>query len=146
MLGVVSGHLRLAITHNMHILSYPIIIKNTEYERNSLLYSVGFVIRRSLDPSPYRPLLCKLASTLKSMELESGFLSSEQTKHHLQDIFNGILFSLNSNKSECHLLLDDANVLHLQYFPPPKAHAPPVPDHVVPVLLRPESQLQSCQT
>ncbi len=147
---IVTGHEMLAgkiislSTHNMHIISFPLIIQNTKrYERNSLLFSVGFVIRRSSDPSPFRPLLSKLASTFQSMELESAFLSSEKSRRRLQDILDGVLLSLNSPSSECHLLLDDANILHLQYFPPPKVQGPPVPDYVVPVLLKPESELQS---
>jgi hypothetical protein len=45
---------------------------------------------------------------------------------------------------ECHLLLDNANLMNLQlYHPPPsQAAAPPVQDYAVPILLRPEWQLQ----
>ena len=130
-------------THNVHIITRPTRIQDTRYERNSLLFSVGFVIRRLADPSPYRPLLSRLASVLRSMEIESRFLSSPSTKPRIQDFLNTIVPSLNSAGAKCHLLLDEANALHLQYFPPPKVHAPPVPKFVVPVLLRPEYMLQS---
>ncbi len=141
---MLTGQILSLSTHNMHVLSFPIIIRNTKrYNRNSLLFSVGFVIRRLFDPKPFRPLLSKLANQFHIMELESQFLSSEVTRKKIQTILDGVLYSLNSPSSECHLLLDDANILHLQYFPPPKVQGPPVPDYVVPVLLRKASQLQS---
>jgi len=138
-----TGHFISLSTHNVHIITRPTIIQDTHYERNSLLFSVGFVIRRLADPFPYRPLLSRLASVLRSMEIESRFLSSPSTKPRIQDFLNSIVPSLNSAGAKCHLLLDEANALHLQYFPPPKLHAPPVPKFVVPVLLRPEDMLQS---
>lgn len=54
----------------------------------------------------------------------------------------GILISLNGKKRGCNLILDTANVLHLKLFRTPKAIAAPVPDHVVPVLLKPQWQVQ----
>lgn len=137
-----SGQLISLSTHNMHIIAKPTIIQNEKYERNSLLFSVGFVIRRNSDPYPFRSLLSRLASTLRSMEIESGFLSSPTSKPRIQRLLNVIVSSLNSPSSKCHLLLDDANFLHLQYFPPPRTHAPPVPDYAVPILLRPEYMLK----
>ena len=53
-----------------------------------------------------------------------------------------ILISLNGKKRGCNLILDTANVLHLKLFRTPKAIAAPVPDHVVPVLLKPQWQVQ----
>lgn len=137
-----TGKLMSLSTHNLHIIAKPTIIMNSKYERNSLLFSVGFVVRRKSDPSPFYPLLSRLASTLRSMEIESGFLSSPTKKTRIQHFLNVIVSSLNSPSSKCHLLLDDANFLHLQYFPPPRNHAPPVSDYEVPVLLRPEYMLQ----
>ena len=129
-------------THNMHILTHPTIIKSARYQRNSLLFSVGFVLRRIEDPRPFRPLLSKLASTLRSMEVESRFLSNKETRPQLSRVLQGILVSLNAKRAECNLLLDNANVLNLRLYRPPREPAAPVPDHAVPVLLRPEWQLQ----
>jgi len=136
-----ADHMICLSTHNMHILSRPTIIKDTRYERNSLLFSVGFVLRRVEDPRPFRHLLSKLAHTLRSMEVESRFLTDDRTRPQLRRILQGILVSLNSKRSECNLLLDKANVLNLKLFRPPREPAPPVPDHAVPVLLRPEWQM-----
>jgi Nitrogen permease regulator 2. len=138
-----SGQIISLSTHNMHIIARPTVIEDERYERNSLLFSVGFVIRRKADPTPYRPLLSRFASVLRSMEIESRFLSSSSTKPRIQQFLNVIVPSLNSKSAKCHMLLDEANALHIQYFPPPKVHAPLVPEYAVPVLLRPEFMLQS---
>mmetsp|Transcript_6054 Transcript_6054/g.11477 ORF Transcript_6054/g.11477 Transcript_6054/m.11477 type:complete len:1004 (-) Transcript_6054:21-3032(-) len=138
-----SGQIISLSTHNMHIIARPTVIEDERYERNSLLFSVGFVIRRKADPTPYRPMLSRFASTLRSMEIESRFLSSSSTKHRIEQFLNVIVPSLNSKSAKCHLLLDEANALHIQYFPPPKVYAPIVPEYAVPVLLRPEYMLQS---
>jgi hypothetical protein len=138
-----TGQLISISTHNFHIIAKPTIIQDARYERNSFLFSVGFVIRRKIDPAPFRPLLTTLASTLQSMESESQFLSNPITKPVLQSLLDVLLPSLNSPSAKCHILLDKRNSLHLQYFPAPKAHASTIKDYVVPVLLRPESQLYS---
>ncbi|MGH3054723.1 MAG: hypothetical protein ACRDL7_07080, partial [Gaiellaceae bacterium] len=129
-------------THSMHIVARPTIISDTRYKRNSLLFSVGFVVRRKNDPRPYRPLVMKLANTLKAMEVESQFLSNDTTRDKLQDMLETIVFSLNSPRAEVNILLNDTNYLSLKLFRPPKPLAPQVPDFAVPLLLRPKWQLQ----
>lgn len=130
-------------THGMHILSRPMIICDTQrYERNSLLFAVGFVLRRNQDPRPYWPVLSNLSFTLRDMEVESQFLSNQSTRPQIQYLLEDILLSLNSKQRDCHLLLDDANLLNLRLFRPPPPPTPPVSDHTVPILLRPEWQVQ----
>ena len=130
-------------THNLHILSRPMIICNTNrYERNSLLFSVGFLLRRNVDPRPYWPCLSKLSSTFRAMEMESEFLSHRHTRPRIQIVLEDVLVALNSKRRSCHLVLDEANALNLELFRPPPPPTPPIPDHAVPILLRPEWQLQ----
>ena len=76
------------------------------------------------------------------MEVESEFLSHPSSRPKIQTVLEDILVSLNSKQRDCHLLLDDANLLNLQLFKPPPPPTPPVPDYAVPILLRPEWQLQ----
>jgi len=130
-------------THHIHVLTRPTIISDERYERNSLLFCVGFVLRRAEDPRPFRPLLSKLALTLRDMEVESQFLSNQSTRPQLQTLLEHILVSLNSSQWECNLLLDPANSLNLKLFHPPKLPAHPVPDYAVPVLLRRDWQVQT---
>jgi hypothetical protein len=123
-------------THNMHILTRPTAIADERYERNALLFCVGFVLRRAKDPRPFRPLLCKWADALRSMEVENQFLTDPTQRPKLQLMLDRLLVSLNSSQCECNLLLDSANALYLRAFRPPKPPAPPVPDHAVPILVR----------
>lgn len=128
-------------THSFHILTRATILFHSRYQRNSLLFSVGFVIRRAMDPSPFRPLLSKLSSTLRAMEMERQFLSDSRTRSQIGTILRCILLSLNNH--ECNLILDDANSLNLKLFKTPSGFVSTVPDFVVPVLLRPEWQVLS---
>ena len=130
-------------THNIHLMTMSTSIVDARYERNSLLFSVGFVIRREEDIIwPFRGPLSKIVSTFKTMEIETQFLSKPRTRGRIQSILEAILISLNSGHAEANLLLDDANQLNLKLFRPPRTLAHRVPDYLVPVLLRPEWQLQ----
>lgn len=120
----------------MHILTRPTVIVDERYERNALLFCVGFVLRRARDPRPFRPLLYKWADALRSMEVERQFLTDPIQHPKLQLILDRLLVSLNSSRCECNLLLDSANALNLRAFRPPKPPALPVPDHAVPILVR----------
>lgn len=123
-------------THNMHILTRPTAISDARYERNALLFSVGFVLSRTEDPRPFRPLLSKWADVLRSMEVEHHFLTDPNKRVKLQPMLDRLLVSLNSAKWECNLLLDPANALNLRAFRPSKPPASPVPDYAVPILVR----------
>jgi hypothetical protein len=136
-----SGKLINLSTHDMHIMTRPTIISDERYERNTLLFSVGFVLRRTADPRPFRPLLSKLALTLRSMEIESKFLSNPQSRTQIQPLLERVLVSLNSNCWECNLLLNKSNALNLKLFHPPKPDVSQILDHEVPILLRKDVQL-----
>jgi hypothetical protein len=130
-------------THHFHVLTRPTIISDERFERNSLFFCVGFVLRRTEDPRPFRPVLSKVALALRDMEIESHFLSSEKTRPQIQTFLEKMLVSLNSPQWECNIALDSANVLNVKLFHPPKLPAFPVPDYAVPVLLRRDWQVQT---
>ena len=161
-------------THNLRVLSRPTIISNELYERNLFLSSVGFVLRKDCDAKPYYPVLTKLSSLLRTMEIESQYLSKlggkrgndqnantdslslgrlqnmniqhnqkpNQSCSRLNNVLRSILINLNSQNAECNLILNEANALNLKLFKPSKPIVDPVPDYAVPILLRPEWQLQ----
>jgi hypothetical protein len=138
-----TGKIVTLSTHDMHIMTRPTLISDERYERNSLLFSVGIVLRRAADPGPFRPLISKLALTLRTMEVESQFLSNPSLRsNHLQPLLERVLVSLNSSQWECNLLLSRSNSLNLKLFHPPKPEASVVHDHQVPILLRKDIQLQ----
>ncbi len=131
-------------THSIHILTRPTIIANQRYERNSHSFCLGFVLRRTEDPRPFKPVLCKLADTMRDMEVESQFLSAVKENHTvLQGLLEWTLVSLNSQIWECNLFVNSANLLNLKLFHPPRRPPRPVPDHAVPIFLRRDWQLQN---
>lgn len=131
-------------THSIHILTRPTIIANQRYERNSHSFCLGFVLRRTEDPRPFKPVLCKLADTIRDMEMESQFLSAVKENHTvLQSLLEWTLVSLNSSTWECNLYVNPANLLNLKLFHPPRRPPQPVPDHAVPIFLRRDWQLQN---
>ena len=137
-----TGKIITLSTHDMHVMTRPTLISDARYERNALLFSVGIVLRRAADPRPFRPLISKLATQLRSMEIESHFLSKPSLRKQLQPLLERILVSLNSSQWECNLLLSRSNALNLILFHPPKPESSPVHDHEVPILLRRDLQLQ----
>jgi Nitrogen permease regulator 2 len=136
-----TGNIVNLSAFNMHLLTRPTIIHDERYERNSLLFCVGFILRRTEDPRPFRPLLSKLALTLKRMEMESHFLSKQDTRQQLQPLLDRMLVSLNCTQLETNLVISNT-VLNLKLFHPPKYPASPVKDHSVPILLRRDWQVQ----
>jgi hypothetical protein len=141
-----SGNIVNLSTHHLHVLTRPTIISDERFERNSLFFCIGFVLRRTEDPRPFRPVLSKVALALRDMEIESHFLSSEKTRPQIQTFLEKMLVSLNSSQWECNIALDPANVLNVKLFHPPKLPAIPVPDYAVPVLLRRDWQVQTVRT
>ena len=149
--SALSGKLVNLSTHHLHILTRPtVIVDNERYERNALLFCVGFVLRRSEDPRPFRPVLSRLADTLRDLEVEHQVLSSSSSSSSstdtdviLQSILEWTLLSLNSSLWECNAQLSAANILNLKLFHPPKPPVSPVVDYQVPVFLRRDWQVQS---
>lgn len=139
-----TGNIINLSTHHIHVLTRPTVIADEKYERNSLLFCVGFVLRRTEDPQPYRSVLSKLALTLRDLEVESEFLS--HCRPQIQTVLAGILLSLNSEASECNMLLGKADVLNLKLFRPPSTPAMHVKNHAVPILMRRDWQVQSVRT
>lgn len=137
-----TGKIITLSTHELHIMTRPTLISDERYERNSLLFSVGIVLNRAVDPRPFRPLISKLALTLRSLEIESQFLSNPPQGTGLQTMLELFLLSMNSAGSECNLQFSASNWLHLKLFHPPKPETPPVHDHEVPILLRRDLHLQ----
>lgn len=128
-----TGKILNLSTHDIHLLTRPTIIYNEKYERNNLLFCVGFVLRRNEDPRPFRPALSKLALVLRDMEVEHEFLSHGQD--NCAKLLHQVLLSLNSTNNECNVVAA-SNVLNLKLYRPPKSSEIPLPDHVVPILLQ----------
>jgi Nitrogen permease regulator 2 len=137
-----TGNILNLSTHQIHVLSRPTLISDERYERNALLFSAGFVLRRTEDPRPFRAVLNQLSSSLADAEHETQFLSRPDTRPHVLRVLEQLLLDLNSPSWECHLHLDPANVVNLKLFHPPKVPTKPVPEYAVPILLRRDRHVQ----
>lgn len=133
-----TGNILNLSTHDIHLLTRPTIIHNQKYERNNLLFCVGFVLRRKEDPRPFRPVLSKLARVLRDMEVEHEFLSRNQDNNCHSNLLQTVLCSLNSSDKnyECNVVAGHSNVLNLKLYRPPHTQPIPLPDHAVPILLQ----------
>jgi hypothetical protein len=74
-----------SIDGEMQVVNFPLAIGSHEagrhYHRNALLFNVGFILSNKHVPSQlFSASLRRLALTLRSMEIESAFLSTPKTK------------------------------------------------------------------
>ena len=81
----------------------PVSIENNRYVRNALLFNVGFVFARDDDVGCYEPVVRKVAKTLRTLELEHHFLSSEH-RPRLEGLLADMVESLN-RYHECQFAL-----------------------------------------
>jgi hypothetical protein len=116
------------------ILNFPVGLRHEKYPRNTLLFSVGFVLDPDADTRPYEPVLKKLGMALYSMEIESEFLFKPDKKCRLGQLLPLILHGLNS-RGECFVSVDSCDTIALKLFPVlPDPSA--VRDNDVPVRIR----------
>lgn len=75
---IVGKHLckKIIIIKNEDIqyMNYSIAIENAKYFRNSLLISLGFILRDGIETEPYEPILRKLSLAFLSLEVRNSAL------------------------------------------------------------------------
>ncbi|KAI8906178.1 nitrogen permease regulator 2-domain-containing protein [Powellomyces hirtus] len=71
-----SNRLVTISTPHYKILSHPVTITSAKYERNALLFNVCFVFEKNAQTTVYEQVVRKLARTLRSLEVQTGFLST----------------------------------------------------------------------
>ncbi|KAI8815585.1 nitrogen permease regulator 2-domain-containing protein, partial [Fimicolochytrium jonesii] len=121
-------------TPHYQILSHPVSITNAKYERNALLFNLGFVFEKNAPTRVYEQIVRKLARILMGAEVQFGFLRNEVTKKEaLGNIIEQIYDDLNSY-AECQIPLNESNMINLKLFPA-YPNPPPVHDYQVPVLI-----------
>ena len=50
-------------------MNYSVAIDNSKYYRNSLLFSLGFIIAEGIDTEPFEPILRKLSLAFLALEV-----------------------------------------------------------------------------
>lgn len=132
--GVLSSSSAGGAATPVKVVTFPVGLSHEKYMRNSLLFSVGFVLPAEADAAPYEPVLRKLGLYLFTMEVESGFLFRPERKAALQHILPAILHGLNA-RGECFVAVDEVDTIALKLFPSlPRPAA--VKDSDVPVRVR----------
>ncbi|KAG5184888.1 nitrogen permease regulator 2-domain-containing protein [Tribonema minus] len=113
------GKIITVSAHGLKIMGYPLSIADekdesdanvlacfsAQYNRNALLFNVGFVFEEGIDAEHYHNALRKLSMMLYSMEVESAFLFDAQRKARLAEILPQVRDDLNS-RGECTVMLD----------------------------------------
>ncbi len=80
---------------NCKVMGCPMCIAHHKYDRNALLFNVGFILDISAKLAPYMRPLRKIARTFYSMEMEDEFLSDPLKKERLKEILPHVLKELN---------------------------------------------------
>ena len=71
-------------------MGYPIMITDKKYARNALFFNFVFVFDEADDVLEYEPVVTKLAGYMKTLELESCYISDDETEAHIPDILKKI--------------------------------------------------------
>jgi len=117
------------------VMTIPQVVEDTQvYARNTFTFGFGFVFKADAQTGPYVPVLRKLSNVMRSMEVESGFLSSAKNDTRIGEILDRALSEL-SHTGECIVQLDDFSVLAL-HVTPRTLDPPEVYDFQVPVQIR----------
>ncbi|KAJ3258056.1 Nitrogen permease regulator 2 [Boothiomyces macroporosus] len=127
-------------TTNFRIMGYPVLLQDSKYERNALLFNLCFVFEKSANILSFEQIVTKIARVLRALEVrailnkvESEFLSNPETKSTLPNIITQIMEDLNSYH-ECQISVNDSNRIDLKLFPV-HSEPPPVYDYQVPILI-----------
>uniref|UniRef100_A0AAY4E526 Nitrogen permease regulator 2-like protein n=1 Tax=Denticeps clupeoides TaxID=299321 RepID=A0AAY4E526_9TELE len=95
------------------LIGCPVCIEHKKYSRNALLFNLGLVCDSSTKTCALEPLVKKLSGYLTTLELESGFISNEESKQKLLPIMSTLLEELNTTGA-CTLPIDKSNTIHLK--------------------------------
>ncbi|XP_037629452.1 GATOR complex protein NPRL2 isoform X2 [Sebastes umbrosus] len=95
------------------LIGCPVCIEHKKYSRNALLFNLGLVCDAQTNTCALEPIVKKLSGYLTTLELESGFISNEESKQKLLPIMSTLLEELNATGA-CTLPIDESNTIHLK--------------------------------
>lgn len=114
------------------VVSCAVHITGARYPRNYLLFNVAFVFDTDADVVPYYSVIRKLASTLRSLEVNSGYIVGDG-KRQLPKVLAEVREQLNHNGSVT-VVIDAESTLRLQVSVGSEM-APQIQPHEVPLPL-----------
>uniref|UniRef100_A0AAZ3PIN6 Nitrogen permease regulator 2-like protein n=1 Tax=Oncorhynchus tshawytscha TaxID=74940 RepID=A0AAZ3PIN6_ONCTS len=95
------------------LIGCPVCIEHKKYSRNALLFNLGLVCDARTKTCALEPIVKKLSGYLTTLELESGFISNEESKQKLLPIMSTLLEELNATGA-CTLPIDESNTINLK--------------------------------
>ncbi|KAF0034808.1 hypothetical protein F2P81_012566 [Scophthalmus maximus] len=95
------------------LIGCPVCIEHKKYSRNALLFNLGLVCDAQTNTCALEPIVKKLSGYLTTLELESGFISTEESKQKLLPIMSTLMEELNATGA-CTLPIDKSNTIHLK--------------------------------
>jgi hypothetical protein len=99
-------------TERYQIVSCPVHITGDRYLRNYLLFNVALVFAVDVAVAPFEPVVRKLASVLRSLEIEIGYIVGDG-KHQLEAVLHSVRDELN-RAGRADVPINVANTLRLQ--------------------------------
>ncbi|KAJ3342299.1 Nitrogen permease regulator 2 [Gonapodya sp. JEL0774] len=126
----------LRLSSTVTVASWPCVVEDPRYPRNKFLWNLGFVFEGPGEGVVcYEQVVRKIGRVLRSLELESQFLSNPASKQRLPQILEQIMEDLNAYH-ECQVTLDPITTISLKLFPL-YPDPPPIDDWLVPVIVMP---------
>uniref|UniRef100_A0AAY5JWY7 NPR2 like, GATOR1 complex subunit n=1 Tax=Esox lucius TaxID=8010 RepID=A0AAY5JWY7_ESOLU len=95
------------------LIGCPVCIEHKKYSRNALLFNLGLVCDARTKTCALEPIVKKLSGYLTTLELESGFISNEESKQKLLPIMSTLLEELNATGAST-LPIDESNTINLK--------------------------------
>lgn len=95
-----SLRLPLPIPKDLVFVGAPVIVVGQRYHRNALLFNMVFVLHpahRHVASFQWAPVALKMAHYLRTLEHESNFLSSPNTKQQLPHMMHSLFRQLNTS-------------------------------------------------
>ncbi|KAL5515966.1 hypothetical protein EMCRGX_G001221 [Ephydatia muelleri] len=123
------------------IVGSPRSIENKKYQRNAFIFNFVFVFEVNTDTALFEPVILKLGAAFKTYELESSFLSQEESQSKLQFILCSVFNDFNRCGC-CTIPIDETKSLHLK-ITPSLPDPPTIQDHHVPIFTCSQEDIDS---
>nr|XP_039333306.1 GATOR complex protein NPRL2 isoform X2 [Saimiri boliviensis boliviensis] len=133
----------LSLSMEKKLIGCPVCIEHKKYSRNALLFNLGFVCDAQAKTCALEPIVKKLAGYLTTLELESSFVSMEESKQKLVPIMTILLEELNAS-GRCTLPIDESNTIHLKVIEQ-RPDPPVAQEYDVPVFTKDKEEFFNSQ-
>ncbi|KAI9806449.1 MAG: Nitrogen permease regulator 2 [Piccolia ochrophora] len=110
-------------SNRYRVLSYPVCITSSKYDRNELIFNFAIVLEDDKDAASYATIVRKLARQFRALEEQADFLTKDSLAGKVGALCEIVLEDLN-NYCECMIPIDESNTINIKLFPrypPPPA-------------------------